>query len=54
MTSEALSMFQGLFSFRPGPGSQLVVQHALGIEDSAFIAESSVALSQHLLEATSQ
>ena len=54
VTSEALSMLQGLFSTRSGPGTELVVQHVLGIEDSAFIAESSVALSQDLLEATSQ
>ena len=54
VTSEALSMFQSLFSTRSGPGTELVVQHVLGIEDSASIAESSVALSQDLLEATSQ
>ena len=54
VTSEALSKFQELFSTRSGLGTELVVQHVLGIEDSVFIAESSVALSQDLLEATSQ
>ena len=54
VTSEALSIFQDLFGTRSGPGTGLVIQHVLGIEDSAFIAESSVALSQDLLKATSQ
>ena len=54
VTSQALSMFQDLFSSRSGLGTELVVQHVLGIEDSAFIAESSVALSQDLLGATAR
>ena len=54
VASEALSMFRRLFGTRSGIGSDLVVEHVLGLEDSAFIAESSVALSQDLLEATSQ
>ena len=54
VTSEALSMFRRLFGTRSGIGTQLVVEHGLGPEDTAFIAESSVALSQDLLEATSQ
>ena len=54
VTSEALSMFQGLFGTRSSLGTELVVEHVLGLEDSAFIAESSSALSQDLLEATSQ
>ena len=54
VTSEALSMFRRLFGTRSGLGTELVVEHVLGLEDSAFIAESSVVLSQDLLEATSQ
>ena len=53
VTAEALSMFQGLFGTRSGLGTELVVEHVLGLEDSAFIAESSVALSRDLLQATS-
>ena len=54
VTSEALPMFQDLFGTRSGPGTELVVEHVLGLEDSAFIAESTFALSQDLLEATSR
>ena len=54
VTSEALALFQDLFGTRSGPGTELVVRHVLGIEDSAFIAESSVALSRDLLGAASQ
>ena len=54
VTSEALSMFQRLFSTRSGLGTELIMQHVPGLEDSAFIVESSVAISQDLLEATSQ
>ena len=53
VTSEALSIFQRLFSTRSGLGTKLVTQYVLGLEDPAFIAESSIALSQDLLEATS-
>ena len=54
VTSDALAMFERLFGARSGVGSGLVVQHVLGLEDPDFMAESSVALSQDLLEATSQ
>ena len=54
VTSEALSMFRRLFGTRSGPGTDLVVEHVLGLEDSEYIAESSVAFSQDLLEAASQ
>ena len=54
VTSEALSMFQDLFSTPSAIGTELVVQHVHALEDSDFIAGSSVALSQDLLEATSQ
>ena len=54
VTSEALSMFQDLFGTRSGPGTELVVRSVLLLEDSDFIAASSVALSEDLLEATAQ
>ena len=54
VTSEALSMFLNLFSTASDMGTQLVVRAVRGLEDPAFIIESSVALSQDLLEATSQ
>ena len=54
MTSEALSMFQRLFSAPSGRGTELVVRAVLASEDPDFIAASSVALSQDLLEATSR
>ena len=54
VTLKGLSMFEDLFSTRSAVGTGLVVQYIHGIEDSDFIAESSVALSQDLLEATSQ
>ena len=54
VTSEALSMFQDLFSTPSAIGTELVVQYVYALEDSDFIAGSSVALSQDLLEATSQ
>ena len=44
VTSEALSMFQRLFSTASGIGTELVVRAVLGLEDPDFIAESSVAL----------
>ena len=53
VTSEALSMFRDLFSTRSAIGTELVVRYVHGLEDSDFIAESSVALTQDLLEATS-
>ena len=53
VTSEALSMFQRLFSTASGIGTELVVRAVLGLEDPDFIAESSVALNGDLLEATS-
>ena len=54
VTSEALAMFQRLFSAPSGMGTELVVRSVPALEDSAFIAASSVALSKDLLEATSQ
>ena len=54
VTSEALSMFLNLFSTASDMGTQLVVRAVRGLEDPDFIAESSIALSQDLLEATSQ
>ncbi len=54
VTSDALAMFERLFGTRSGVGTGLVVQHVLGLEDPDFMAESSVALGQELLEAISQ
>ena len=54
VTSEALRTFRDLFGSRSAQGTELVAQHVLGIEDSAFIAESSVALSLDLLDAISR
>ena len=54
VTAEALSMFQRLFSAPSGMGTELVVRAVPATEDPDFIAASSVALSQDLLEATSQ
>ncbi|MDE2861552.1 MAG: hypothetical protein OXP10_01355 [Chloroflexota bacterium] len=54
VTSDALAMFERLFGTRSGVGTELVVQHVLGLEDPDFMAESSVALCQELLEAVSQ
>ena len=53
VTSDALTTFERLFGARSGVGTGLVVQHVLGLEDPDFIAESSVALGQDLLEAVS-
>ena len=54
VTSEALSMFLNLFSTASDMGTQLVVRAVRGLEAPDFIAESSIALSRDLLEATSQ
>ena len=54
VTSEALSIFQRLFSTSTSVGTELVVRAVRGLEDPEFIAESSVALSRDLLEAASQ
>ena len=51
VTSKALSMFQNLFGSRSGMGTRLLVRAVGPLEDPAFITESSVALSQDLLEA---
>ena len=51
VTSEALSMFQRLFSAPSNMGTELVVRAVPATEDPDFIAASSVALSQDLLEA---
>ena len=53
VTTEALAKFRELFGVRSGAGSELVVQHVIGLEDPDYIAASSEALSQDLLEATS-
>ncbi|MDD9994774.1 MAG: hypothetical protein OXS35_03380 [Dehalococcoidia bacterium] len=52
VTSEALSMFDRLFSSPSDMGTELVVRAVPATEDRDFIAASSVALSQDLLEAT--
>ena len=52
MTAEALTKFQELFGTQSGLGTKLVIQHVLGLEDSDYIAASSEALSQDLLDAT--
>ena len=52
VTSEALTMFQHLFSTPSAMGTALVVRAIPATEDPDFIAASSVALSQDLLEAT--
>ena len=53
VTGEALTKFRELFGARSGSGTKLVVQHVLGLEDPDYIAASSGALSQDLLDATS-
>ena len=52
VTAEALTKFQELFGAQSGSGTKLVIQHVLGLEDSDYIAASSEALSQDLLDAT--
>lgn len=54
VTSEALSMFQRLFSAPSGMGTKLLIRSIPGHNDSDFIASSVVALSQDLLDATTQ
>ena len=51
VTSGALSMLQSLFGSRSDVGIRLLVSSVGVVEDPAFIVESSVALSQDLLEA---
>ena len=51
VTSGALSKFQSLFGSRSDMGTRLLVRSVGAVEDPAFIIESSVALSQDLLEA---
>lgn len=53
VTSEALSIFKTLFSDPTDAGTRLVVRHVPRLEDDDFIAASSVALSQDLLDAFS-
>ena len=53
VTSKALSLFQNLFS-RSGRGPELLDSYVRGVEDPTFTVESSVALSQDLLEAIAQ
>ena len=54
VTSEALPMFQDLFGSESDKGPELLVGYVGPLEPSAFITESSVALSQDLLEAIAQ
>ena len=54
VTSKALSLFQNLFGSRSGRGPELLVSYVRGVEDPTFTIESSVALSQDLLEAIAQ
>ncbi len=54
VASEARSTIQRLFGEPSGMGTQLVVRSVLNLEDSDFIAASTVALSRDLLDATSQ
>lgn len=54
VTSGALSMFQNLFGSWSGMGPELLVSYVGPLDDPAFIVESSVALSQSLLEATAR
>ena len=55
VTSVALSTFQSLFGSRTDMGTRLLVRSVGALEqDPAFIIESSVALAQDLLAATSQ
>ena len=50
VTLEALSVFKDLFGALSGVGTELVVRHVAGLEDTELIAASSVALSQDLLD----
>ena len=54
VASEALSTFRRLFGVPSGMGIELATRSVAALEDSDFIAASGVALSQDLLEATSQ
>ena len=54
IASEALSMFQDLFSTTSGRGVELALEAVRGLEPPDFIAESTAALSQDLIEATSR
>ena len=53
VTIEALTKFRELFGARSGSGTALVIQHVLGLEAPDYIAASSEALSQDLLNAIS-
>ena len=54
VASDALSMFRSLFGAASGTGTELVVRAVQGLEDPDFITQSSVALSQDLIEATTR
>ena len=54
VTSGALSTFGSLFGSRSDMGTRLLVRSVGALEDPAFIIESSVALSQDLLQAVSE
>ena len=53
VSAEAMTKFRELFGSRSGLGTELVIQHVMGLEDPRYIAASSQALSQDLLDATS-
>ena len=54
VTSGTLSTFKSLFGSRSDMGTSLLVRSVGTLKDSAFIIESSVALSRDLLEAISE
>lgn len=54
VASDALSRFRSLFGGASGTGTELVVRAVEGVEDADFITQSSVALSQDLIEATTR
>lgn len=54
VTVEAVSLFRELFGDNAATGTQLVVRHVMGLEDTAFIAASSVSLSQDVLNLVSE
>ena len=54
VTTEALSMFESLFGSRSDMGTILLIRSLGALEDSAFIIESSVALSRDMLGAVSE
>ena len=53
VTAQAMSLFRDSFGDAMARGTRQVVQHVAGLEDSDFISESCVSLSQELLNLTS-